>query len=80
MELADHVKDLVALKFKVDSNKIGLQTDFFDELGADSLEMLSFVSELEKEFSVEVSSDQLDNFYCLENIVNFLTTNIVTRN
>lgn len=79
MELQSRVKDMVATKFNIDSNMIESQTHFFSDLGADSLEMLSFVTEIESEFSVVVSSDELENFYCLENIINFLLENKVMQ-
>lgn len=74
MELYEKVKDMVAEKFKIDRSKIGNETNFFAELGADSLEMLSFVTEIEKKYSVTVSSQELDNLYCVDNIVKFLNT------
>lgn len=75
MQTIDKVKELVATQFKIDLKKIDLQTNFFSELGADSLEMLSFVTTLEKEYSVVIGGEELDKLYCVENIVNFLTAN-----
>lgn len=76
MELSEKVKDMVAEKFKIERNKIGSQTNFFAELGADSLEMLSFVTEIETKYSVTIPSQELDNLFCVENIVKFLNANM----
>lgn len=75
MELQEKVKDLVSCLLKIDRSKIGEQTNFFTELGADSLEMLSFVTALENEFKVSIGGQELDTFYCVENIVKFLKNN-----
>ena len=70
--MENRIIDLIATKFRVDRAKIGLETNFFKELGADSLEMLSFVTEIEKEFNVQVDGKYVDDLYCVKNIVNFL--------
>ena len=62
----------MADKFKVDINKIGYTTNIFNELGADSLEMLSFVTSIEQEFNTKVSDMDIESLYSVENVVNFL--------
>jgi acyl carrier protein len=70
----ERIKDLVAKSFNIDRNKLAPGVHFFNDLGADSLLMLSFINVLERKFEVEVSDEDFDNFYCIENIVEFVNT------
>lgn len=77
MVLDEKIKDLVSESFKIDRNKLQTGVHFFSDLGADSLLMLSFITVLEREFKVEVTDEDFDKFYCLENIVEFVSDKAV---
>ena len=70
--MEEKVKNLMVEKFKVEKEKIGYTTHLFNELGADSLEMLSFVTSIEQEFNVKVSDMDIENLFSVENVVKFL--------
>lgn len=67
-EAIEKIKSLAAEKLGLDITKIGMTTNFFTELGADSLKMLGFISALEREFDVEITDEQVQELYCLENV------------
>ena len=58
----DTTSRLIALAgtfFKVSTDGMGPDTDFFDALGIDSLKALELLSELEIEFDVEIPDYEL---------------------
>ena len=67
------IKQLVSDIFKLDIEKIESQSHFFKDLGADSLELLSFVNALEETYNIEVDSDDFDKLFNVENVVNYVT-------
>lgn len=66
------IKSMVATKFNIDESKVKFDTHFFNDLGADSLEMLSFITALEKEFNVEVQEQHVDKLHSVKMIMEFL--------
>ena len=75
MVLVEKIKDIVAESFNIDRDLLTPEVHFFNDLGADSLLMLSFINVLEREFDVEVTDEDFDKFYCVENIETFVNQN-----
>ena len=55
--VADRVMDIVAEQLGVDREKINPQTSFVNDLGADSLDTVELVMELEDEFDIDIPDD-----------------------
>lgn len=71
----EELAHLVADTFKIDYHCVKPKTNLFQELGADSLELLSFITMLEKKYNLKVPDDVIEDFYCVENIFNFIKRN-----
>jgi acyl carrier protein len=72
MAAYDELVQLIANTFKIDCRRLEPKTHFFQDMGADSLELLSLVTALEKRYNVSVPDDAIEDFYCVENIYRFL--------
>lgn len=72
MTLNEKIKNLVAETFNIERSKLSEEVHFFNELGADSLLMLSFITALEREFNVNVTDEDFNQFYCVKNITHFV--------
>ena len=59
--IEDKVKENVAKHLKIDKNRISLNSDLVRDLGADSLDVVEIVIELEKEFGIEFTDNELNN-------------------
>lgn len=67
---------LVAEHFDISKDTVKLESDVFDDLGADSLDSIELVLELEKNFDIEVTDDEIDNIRTVQDIVD-LVDNLV---
>jgi acyl carrier protein len=79
----DRVKALAAVSFSVDESKITPESKFKEDLGADSLDLVEFVIELEDEFSkpakkLEISDDDQAKILTVQDAVNYLESRGIT--
>ena len=56
-DIAERVKKIVVEHLGVDADKVTEQASFIDDLGADSLDTVELVMELEEEFDINIPDD-----------------------
>jgi acyl carrier protein len=52
------VKAIVSDKLAVDESKVTAEASFVNDLGADSLDVVEFVMEVEKEFNITIPDEE----------------------
>ena len=67
----DKVKKIIVEKLSVDSNEVTLDASF-EDLGADSLDIVEIVMALEEEFDIEISDEEAENAKSVGDVVNYL--------
>lgn len=72
----DEVKEILSEQLDVDADRIELTTNLSDDLGADSLDAIDVVMTIEDQYSIEVPDDVIETMKTVEDIVNFIETNI----
>lgn len=77
MENFDKVKDIIVDRLGVDADKVTEDASFKDDLGADSLDIVELVMELEDEFGTEIPDEEAEKSILL---VMQLNTSIVLKN
>ena len=70
----DKVKEIIVDKLGVDEEEVELKANFKDDLGADSLDLFEFVMELEDEFDIEISNEDVEQILTVEDAVNYITS------
>jgi len=78
MSLEDRVKDIVADKLGVETDKVVPSASFMNDLDADSLDLVELIMAFEEEFStddnpVEISDEDAENILTVQNALDFLT-------
>ena len=68
----EKVRDALAKQFELDPEKITLDTNLVDDLGADSLDVVELIMNIEDEFGISISDDEAANLYTVSRIVEFL--------
>ena len=51
-EIFKTMQDLIAEQFAIDTDEIGMDSSFVDDLGADSVDLVELVMAMEEEFDV----------------------------
>lgn len=66
------VIDIVAEQLGVDKDKITRETSFVNDLGADSLDTVELVMELEEEFDIDIPDDSADKIQTVGEAIDFI--------
>lgn len=59
-EIFKTMQDLIAEQFAIDTDEIGMDSSFVDDLGADSVDLVELVMAMEEEFDVGEIDDEED--------------------
>ena len=57
----EKVRDILCEQLDVDEEKVTMEANITDDLGADSLDIVDLVMSLEEEFDVEVPDEEVEN-------------------
>ena len=68
----DRVKDIVAEQLGVDKEKVTPETSFVNDLGADSLDTVELVMELEEEFDISIPDDAAEKIQTVGQAIDFI--------
>jgi acyl carrier protein len=60
MSTFDKVKEVVIDKLGVEEDAIKMEAHFIDDLGADSLDTVELIMELEEEFGIEIPDEDAE--------------------
>lgn len=71
-EIIDEVKEIIAERLSYDKEKINEQTSFTEDLGADSLDLVELIMELEKKFDITIPEDESEKIHTVGDVVNYI--------
>lgn len=69
----EKLKAIVVDKLSVDENEVTMEATF-EDLGADSLDIVEIIMALEEEFDIEISDDEAEQAKTVGDVVNYLVT------
>ena len=72
MSTFDKVKDVVLDKLGVEESQITMEASFVDDLGADSLDTVELIMELEEEFGIEIPDEDAENITTVGSAVDYI--------
>ena len=70
--MLERMKASTAEQLNVDTAEIRPESDFKNDLGADSLDLFQFVMALEEEYDVEIPQEDLASINTVEDVINYL--------
>ncbi len=73
--IEERVVDIVAEQLGVDKDKINRETHFVNDLGADSLDTVELVMELEEEFDISIPQDAADKIQRVGEAIDYIEKN-----
>ena len=68
----DRVIDIVAEQLGVDKEKVTPDTSFVNDLGADSLDTVELVMELEEEFDISIPDEEAEKIQTVGQAIEFI--------
>ena len=72
MSVEERVIEIVANQLGVDKEKVTRDSAFVNDLGADSLDFVELVMELEEEFNIDIPEDALDSIETVGQVIDFI--------
>ena len=73
MTLEEKVIKLVMEQLDVTREQCLLEASFIDDLGADSLDIVELLMEMEEAFGVEIADEELEKIRTIKDVIEFLT-------
>lgn len=68
----DRVKEIIAKELEVEQKQLSPEARFIEDLGADSLDIVELVMELEEEFGLEIPDEDADKIKTVGDAMNYL--------
>ena len=72
MTLEEKVIKLVMEQLDVTKEECVLEASFIDDLGADSLDVVELLMEMEEAFGVEIADEELEKISTIKDVIDFL--------
>lgn len=70
--MLEKLKAIIAEQLNVNEDEITAESNFKDDLGADSLDLFELVMSLEEEYSVEIPSEDLEKIATVNDVIEYL--------
>jgi len=68
----EKVKDIIAEELGIELDEIKMESDLTEDLGADSLDAIELIMEIESQFDVEIADSDATKIKAVSDIVEYL--------
>ena len=75
-EIAQKARELIAESLGVSPDEIRSESSFIDDLGADSLDIVELVMEIEKQFELEIPDEEAEKISTVQDAVDYIVANV----
>ncbi len=75
-QIADKVKSIIVEKLGVEESEVTNEASFTNDLGADSLDTVELIMELEKAFNISIPDEQAEKIATVGDAVAYLEENV----
>jgi len=72
MALFDEVKEVIVEQLNVNEDEVKLESDFVEDLGADSLDVVELVMALEEKFEIEIPDEAAEKIKTVKDVVDYI--------
>lgn len=74
--IEERVKKVIAERLSVDEGEIKNESNFIDDLGADSLDLVELVMDFETEFDITIEDEQAEKITSVQSAIDQIQENI----
>jgi len=75
----DRVKEIIAKELEVDVKQLTPEAKFIEDLGADSLDIVELVMELEEAFGIDIPDEDADKLKSVGDAMTYLKTQTAAK-
>ena len=72
--MLEKMREIIAEQLGVSEDEIAMETTF-EDLGADSLDVVDILMSIEDEFEIEVPDEEIENIRTVGELVNYIKNN-----
>ncbi|MMZ65590.1 Acyl carrier protein [compost metagenome] len=72
MALIEEVKEVVAEQLNVNPDEVKEESKFVEDLGADSLDVVELIMELEEKFDIEIPDSEAENIATVGDAIKYI--------
>jgi acyl carrier protein len=80
MTLEEKVISIIMEQLDVTREECSTEASFLDDLGADSLDLVEMIMEMEEIFNVQIADNELEKIRTIGNVLDYLKSKGVTWN
>jgi acyl carrier protein len=74
--IEEKVRNIIVERLGVDESEVTLEASFTNDLGADSLDTVELIMELEKEFNISIPDEQAEQIQTVGDAVTYLDSQL----
>lgn len=71
-EILEKVKGIIVEQLGVADTAVTMEASFIDDLGADSLDIVELVMNIEEEFEIEIPDEDAEKIVTVGDVVNYI--------
>lgn len=68
----EQIQKIIAEQFNIKKENITLETSFYEDLSADSLDLFQIITEFEDKFDIEFSNEDAEKIKTIGDAVNYI--------
>lgn len=73
--MLDKVKEIIVEQLGVEADQIKLESNFIDDLGADSLDTVELIMSFEEEFDIEIPDTDAEKIKTVKDVIDYIEAN-----
>ncbi|MEI8172184.1 MAG: acyl carrier protein [Deltaproteobacteria bacterium] len=78
MKLEERVIEIIMEQLDVTKEECIPEASFIDDLGADSLDLVELIMEMEENFGIQIADEELEKIRTVKDVIDFLKSKGVT--
>ena len=71
----EKIKQMLAEQLDADEDEMTMDTNIATDLGADSLDVVQLLSEIEEEFDIEIPDEEIENIRTIGDLTEYIQNN-----
>lgn len=71
-KMLEKLQEIIAEQLGIEAAEVQAESNFKDDLNADSLDLFEMIMAMEEEFGVEIPSDDLDAIATVQDVMDYL--------